>query len=828
MPGGGVVHAPVSWIAEFAALPARLAARDLADAFVRAGLEVEGVESAGDALSGPIVVGRVLSVEAEPQKNGKTVNWCQVEVGEAEPRGIVCGAHNFVAGDLVVASLPGSVLPGGFAIAARKTYGHLSDGMICSVRELGIGDDHDGILVLPADSAKPGDDALDVLGLREAVLELAVTPDRGYCLSIRGLAREAATALGVGFRDVADLTVPDPDGGAYDVLVDDPAGCDRFSARAVSGLDPAAPSPEWMKRRLRSAGMRSISLAVDVTNYVMLETGQPLHAFDRASLVGPIRVRRAGAGEKLTTLDGTVRPLDPDDLVVADDSGPVALAGVMGGASTEIGLTSTDIVLEAAHWDPSSISRAVRRHRLPSEAAKRFERGVDPEIAGVALQRCVDLLVEYGGATPAPGYTVVGAGPVPVTIALRATLAQELAGLPITAETVTTLLERVGCQVSGRDELAIRPPSWRPDLVDPADLVEEVVRLVGYDRLPSALPTPPPGRGLTAPQVLRRTVSRAVAAAGYTEVLSYPFVAPEVYDQLGLPPEDERRQAARLANPLSDAEPELRTTLLPGLLATLVRNLGRGSRDVALFEMGLVYLPRAGAPRPPTLGVQHAPSAAELAALDASIPRQPRHLAVVLAGTLERPGWWGPGRAATWSDAVQAARTVAGAARVELEVRRSERAPWHPGRCAALSIDGLVVGYAGELHPRVVAALDLPARSCAMELDLDAIGSPEPARAPALSSFPPVLLDVALVVAEDVPAAALLEALRSGAGELLESVRLFDVYADAERLGPGVKSMAFALRLRAPDRTLTVEQATAARDSALARAAELYGARLRA
>ena len=847
MPGGGVVHAPVSWIADFASLPADLTARELGEAYVRVGLEVEGVDSPGDSLTGPIVVGRVLSAEPELQKNGKTINWCQVDVGAAEPRGIVCGAHNFVAGDLIVAALPGAVLPGGFAIAARKTYGHVSDGMICSVRELGISDDHgdmlgsqaplgdmlgsqaplDGILVLPPDSAKPGHDALDVLGLRGSVLEIAVTPDRGYCLSMRGLAREAGIALGVPFRDVADLEVPAPDGAAYPVTVDDLAGCDQFSARVVTGLDPAAPSPDRLQQRLRAAGMRSISLTVDVTNYVMLETGQPLHAFDRAKLRGAIGVRRAKAGETLGTLDGSERVLHPEDLVVTDDSGPIALAGVMGGASTEIGPSTTDVVLEAAHWDPSAIARAVRRHRLPSEAAKRFERGVDPAIAGVALQRCVDLLVEHGAATAAPGYTVVGDGPAPVSIELRAERPGELAGLPIGRDIVVAHLRTVGCRVEGADVLCVVPPTWRPDLTDPADLVEEVVRLVGYDAVPSVLPTSPPGRGLTPAQQLRRAVSRSLAAAGLTEVLGYPFVAPAVHDVFGLAADDERRRAARLVNPLSEAEPELRTSLLPGLLATLARNVGRGIRDVALFEMGLVYLPRADAPPVPRPGVEHRPSDVELAALDAIIPVQPRHVAAVLAGNFERSGWWGAGRPVTWADSVELARVVARAARVELEVRCADRAPWHPGRCGALLLDGEVIGHAGELHPRVVAALDLPERTCAVELDLDVFDPPPPVSAPTISAFPPVLLDVALVVDADVPAAGLQAAVREGAGELLESVRLFDVYVDGTLREAGKKSVAFALRLRAPDRTLTIEEATVARDAAVARAAELYRARLR-
>jgi phenylalanyl-tRNA synthetase beta chain len=486
------------------------------------------------------------------------------------------------------------------------------------------------------------------------------------------------------------------------------------------------------------------------------------------------------------------------------------------------------VVLEAAHWDPASISRAVRRHKLPSEAAKRFERGVDPQIAAIALQRCVELLVEHGGATAAPGFTVVGNGPEPVVIRLPSDRPAVLSGLAISAEATRARLVEVGCHVSGAGALTVVPPSWRPDLTDPADLVEEVVRLEGYDHIPSELPTPPAGRGLTEQQRLRRAVSRALASAGYTEVISYPFVSPSVHDTFGLASDDRRRKAIRLANPISDAEPEMRTSLLPGLLANLQRNIGRGTRDLAIFEVGLVYLPAESTEAPPRPGVDHRPADQELAAIARTVPQQPRHAAVVLSGEFEVPGWWGPGRRGSWSDAIEAARTVARAAAVELDTRKADIAPWHPGRCAELLLAGDVIGVAGELHPRVVAALGLPPGTCAMELDLDTFAAPEPAQAPTLSGFPPVLLDLALVVDQSVPAADVLSAVRSGAGDLLESVRLFDVYDSDERLrAAGQKSLAFALKFRARDRTLTVDEATSARDAAIAAAHAQHGATLR-
>lgn len=845
------MRAPLSWLREYVALPEGLSAREVGDALVRVGLEVERVESGADGLSGPIVIGRVLEIE-ELDGFKKPIRFCLVDVGEGVPRGIVCGARNFAVGDLIVASLPGAVLPGGFAIASRQTYGRLSDGMICSARELGIGDDHGGILVLapdPSDSIAPGDDALTALHLDDSVLDIAITPDRGYCLSIRGLAREAAVSLGAQFLDVASAFPVSPELTAgYPVRIEDEVGCAQFSVREITGLDPDAVTPDWMKRRLAQAGMRSIALAVDITNYVMLETGQPLHAFDRAKLNGPLGARRARAGESLQTLDGAVRTLDPDDLVVTDDSGPVALAGVMGGARTEVEPTTTGIVLEAACWEAASIGRAVRRHKLPSEAAKRFERGVDPAIAGPALERAVHLLVTLAGGADTRGGTVAGPGVRRVAITLDVSLPSRVAGLDIAAEAVARTLAAVGCETleqfgaasagplppsegaAETDVLQVVPPTWRPDLVDPATLVEEVVRLIGYDEIPASLPTPPPGRGLTGAQRLRRGVSRALGAHGYVEVLSYPFVSMDSADAFGLPEDDIRRRAVVIANPLSDAEPALRTSLLPGLLSTLARNLGRGTRDAALFEMGLVFLgapadhPAPSAPRP---SVERRPSDDELAAIAAAIPQQPRHVATVAAGAAESGGWWGPARPATWSDAIESARLVGRAAGAVLAVQPASVAPWHPGRCAAFSVSGSVVGWAGELHPAVLERLALPPRTVAMELNLDAFAPPAPAIAPQISPFPPALLDVAVVVDAAVASQTVAQALAEGAGPLLESIRLFDVFADEQRLGPERRSLAFALRLRAPDRTLTADDAAAVRDAALARAQEITGAVLR-
>ncbi|WP_223773634.1 phenylalanine--tRNA ligase subunit beta [Streptomyces sp. 135] len=834
------MRVPLSWLREYVDLPATETGRDVQAKLIEVGLEVETVEQLGGGLKGPLVVGKVLTIE-ELEGFKKPIRFCTVDVGTAngtgEPQEIVCGARNFAVGDKVVVVLPGAVLPGDFAIAARKTYGKTSHGMICSGDELGMGDDGSGgIIVLPPEH-EVGTDAIELLELVDEVLDIAVTPDRGYALSMRGVARETAIAYGLPLRDPALLDVPAPNSFGYPVKISDPLGCDRFTARTVTGLQPEARSPIWLKRRLQKAGMRPISLTVDIANYVMLELGQPLHTYDRSRIQGTIGVRRAEQGEKFTTLDGAKRVLDAEDLVITDDRGPIGLAGVMGGANTEIAdhdaeSGTTDVVIEAAHFDALSVARTARRHKLGSEAAKRYERGVDPQAASAAAQRTVDLLVLLAGGTAEAGVTEIIAPTAPRTITMPADHPDKVAGVTYGRETVVRRLQQVGCDVYGQDDLTVTVPSWRPDLAEPNDLAEEVIRLEGYENLPSTLPKPPAGRGLTDRQRLHRRFGRALAGAGYVEALSYPFIGENVFDQLGLEADDPNRRVVKLVNPLSDEEPALRTTLLPGLLAALRRNDGRGSHDLALFETGLVFHPREELKVAVRLPVDRRPTDEEIASLTDALPVQPRHAAVVLAGAREQAGWWGKGRPADWADAVEAARTLAREAGAELIVDQGQYGPWHPGRCAELKvvIDGDIVsvGHAGELHPRVVKALGLPARTCAMEVDLDRLeqAGEGTLRAPRISAFPVATQDVALVVDKEVPAAVVEYYLTGGAGELLESIRLFDVFVGSQ-LGEGKKSLAYALRFRAADRTLTVDEASAARDSAVALAAERTGAVLR-
>lgn len=828
------MKAPLSWILEHVDVPAGTTTEHLTDRLTLTGLKLEAIESPGREITGPLVVGRVLTMEPEPQKNGKTINWCTVDVGDAngtgEPQGIVCGAHNFAPGDLVVVVLPGGVLPGGFEIGARKTYGHLSAGMICSARELGLGEDHDGIIVLPADAGEPGQDVRPLLGLDEETIEFEINPDRAYALSVRGIAREVAVSVegATGFRDPALRDTPPADDQGHPVVVEDPDGCPVFVARTVTGFDPAAPTPDVIVQRITAAGMRPISLAVDVTNYVMLETGRPIHAYDADKVQGALVVRRAERGETLTTLDGTKRTLDPGDLVVADDSGIIGLGGVMGGETTEISASTTSVLVEAAHWDAVSMFRTGRRHKITSEAGKRNERGVDPTICEAAADRVVELLVEHGGARVEPGVTVVGTPPAMPVVAVPGDLAARVSGMDISEERSVECLRAIGCTVSGSGTLEVTPPPWRPDLTDAQDFSEEVVRLVGYDRVPSVLPTPPSGRGLTRAQQLRRRIGRTLAGEGFVEVVSFPFVGIPDLDALGLTGDDPRRDLLRLSNPLSAEAGFMTTTLLPGVLRTAGKNVGHGNADVAIFETATVTRPRHAGPAA-ILPVDRRPTDEEFAALDAALPAQPLHLALVASGDAVAGGWWGDARAVSWADAVEAVRSVAAALGLEVDATAAEVAPWHPGRCAELAVDGHVVGHAGELHPKVCEAFGLPRRSVAAEVDLDALieRAVHLRRAPSFSTYPVAKEDVALVVDASVPAAAVEAALREGAGELLESIRLFDVFT-GEQVGEGRKSLAYALRLRAADRTLKEGEAAAARDAAVALAAERTGAAQRA
>jgi len=825
---------PYSWLREVVAAGAPdwdVAPGDLEQTLVGIGHEVEEVITLGP-VDGPLTVGRVTGIE-ELSGFKKPIRACLVDVGDGRRREIVCGATNFVVDDLVVVALPGTTLPGGFAITARKAYGRNSDGMICSAAELGLGADHSGILVLPPGSAEPGADGAGVLEFDDVVLHMAITPDRGYCMSVRGLAREIACAYDLDFVDPAEVKPLPVEGEAWPLTVQAETGVRRFALRPVTGIDPAAVSPWWLQRRLLLSGIRATSPAVDVTNYVMLELGHPMHAHDRNRITGGFAVRFARPGETVVTLDDVERKLDPADVLIVDDVATAAIGGVMGAASTEVRADSTDVLLEAAVWDPAAVSRTQRRLHLSSEAARRYERAVDPAISVAALDRCAGLLAEIAGGAVSPTLTDWRGDPPrddwsPPRIRIAVDLPDRVAGVTYAPGTTARRLTQIGAVAAENDDiLIVKPPSWRPDLLQPADLVEEVLRLEGLEVIPSVLPSAPAGRGLTAVQKRRRAIGKSLAQSGYVEILPTPFLPAGVFDLWGLPADDPRRMTTHVLNPLEADRPELASTLLPGLLEALGRNVSRGLFDAALFAIAQVVQPTEQTRGIELIPVYRRPTDAEIAMLDASLPRQPQHVAAVLAGLREPRGPWGPGRRVEATDALEAVRIIARASAVDVVLRAAQYLPWHPGRCAEVLVGETRVGHAGQLHPAVIERSGLPKGTCAIELNLDAIPIVEALPAPRVSPFPAVFQDVSLVVSAHVPAQAVADAVREGAGELLEDIQLFDVFTGPQ-IGEDRKSLTFALRFRAPDRTLTEDDASAARDAAVRRAAEVLGAILRA
>ncbi len=823
------MRVPLSWIREFADVPGSLSNEEISDAFVRVGFEVEEIYVTGADISGPLKVGRVVNVEIITEFK-KPIRWVELDCGEESTRFVICGADNFVADDLVVVALPGAILPGGFAISQRETYGKTSNGMICSSRELGLSDEHSGILVLPINSANIGDDALTLLDVADVIFDIAVNPDRGYALSIRGMARELAASLGVAYRDpIASINVsvfPISKSGSdsgVEVTIDDPTGASVIYIRTLSNFDPSFPSPLWMSRRLEKCGMRSISLAVDVTNYVMLELGQPLHAFDSKRINGSLHIRRAGTPIPFTTLDGQDRLLAPEDLLVADDIHPLALAGTMGGLDSEVTLSTTTLAIEAARFDPLSIAKNSRHHRISSEASRRFERGVDPSLAEFASARASQLLIDLGGAAHVASRKAGEPRFSPI-VDFDPTYVSTLTGADISTAEVEKMLLLVGCDVEKSSEKLWRidPPSWRSDLRAPADLVEEVARMVGYDSIPSVLPSHPVSPGLTYTQLRRRVISQLMADRGLVEIQTYPFTSESAMKSLGYT--GARGKAFRLSNPMSEDTPLLRTHLIPGLIEAAQRNLGRGTRNFGIFEIGLVFQNATELASIENPSTEQRPTREQIDALYSGVPHQPLHLGGLLIGQAEKEDWRGKGRAYDWTDAIALAGSVLSACNLEWTVGKSDFAPWHPGRCAEILISGRTIAHAGELHPRVVADFGLPERSCAFVVNLSALPDPHVTRAPILGTLPVAVQDIALIVDESIPSAAVVMALQSGAGEMLESIELFDRYS---QIGEGKVSLAFTLTFRAPDRTLTGAEVAQMREAAVGAARAQLGAVLR-
>lgn len=785
------MRVPLRWLAEWIELPpeAELLAR-----LTQGGLEVEGVERVGPDLSG-VRVGLVASREQHP--NADRLSLCRVDLGAGEPVEIVCGAPNVAAGQKVAVASPGALLPDGRKLEKAKIRGIASHGMICSARELGLGDDQAGILVL--DPAAPVGAPLDqVLAAGERVVEIALTPNRGDCASLLGIAREVKAHFGGALR-VPPVEPPEtgaPAADSFRIEIADREGCARYAGRLVRGIR-VGPSPAWLQQRLEAAGMRAINVIVDVTNLVLLELGQPLHAFDAALLRGGVvRVRRAAPGEKLATLDGERRALEPDDLVIADGERAIALAGVMGGAETEVGERTRDVFLESAQFDPTRVRRSARRLGLHSEASYRFERQVDREGVRRACDRAARLLAELAGGQVAPGI-VEAAGaplePLPV-LALDPARANRLLGTALAPEEIVALLARVDVAVEDprATPLRCRVPSWRNDLRRPVDLVEEIARIHGYDRIPTTMPSERLAPVVTArPRALAAAARDALRAAGLLECMTLPFTSPAALDGVGLAEDDPRRRLLRVLNPLTEEEGWLRTTLVPSILAVVRGNRSRQVERVRVFELGASFHPRA----------------------PGELPEERPELVAAIAGSAD--GLWQAGTPVpVFFELKGAAEQVLEALGLSARFQPGADAPWwHPAASATIEVGGHAAGGLGELHPDTAARLGIEGPCAVLVLDLGALAAagPEPRHFQEPSRHPLVRRDLAVLLPRDVPAARVLEAIRAAAGPDLVEAGVFDRY-EGRGVPEGRVSVAFRLVFQRPDRTLT--------DAEVARAVE--------
>lgn len=816
------MYAPLSWIKEFVEIPSSLTADEISKGLVRVGFEVEDVIHQGADVKGPLVFGEVLSIE-EITEFKKPIRYVGLDCGEKQTRYVICGATNFVVGDMVLVALPGAVLPGDFAIAARETYGKTSNGMICSAKELGLSDDHAGIMVFDKEQVGSKDDVREVLQIDDVIFDIAVNPDRGYALSIRGVAREIAGAFGLKFTDPADQLRGlnfDKSGSGVKPKIEDKDSASVFYLRTLSDFDSKASTPLWMRRRIEKMGMRSISLVVDVTNYVMLELGQPLHAFDRKKIKGDLKVAKAGKSAKFVTLDGQERTLDPSDLMVSDDERPLALAGTMGGLYSEITQETTEIALEAVRFNPVAIAQNSRRHKLSSEASRRLERGVDPSLAELASARFVQLLTEHSSAKHVETLSA-GVAKYPAPFIINPDQISNILGFEVSVSQILESLHTIGCIVDEKN-FEVTPPSWRPDLTNVSDIAEEVARIIGYDSIPSVLPNRPLHASLTSIQKRRRVISQFLANRGLAEVLTFPFTNQKTIDDMGFV--GARASTYALANPMSDENPLLRVHLIPGLIEVAARNISRGAQDFAIFEMGSIFRSSKKLETFVNPDTADRPSQQVISKIFDSVPEQTEMVAGLLVGKKEVENWQGKSQSFEWNDAISFAQEILDLCHLDYEIKRSELAPWHPGRCAELIVDGKVVAHAGEIHPRILAQYNLPARSSAFAINLGALPASGLVRPNRVGVMPAAVQDVALIVESTVPALEVQQALKDGAGDLLESISLFDRY---DKVGDGKVSLAFTLTFRAEDRTLTGEEVSAMREAATNLAAKRCGATVR-
>lgn len=812
------MRVPLSWLKELVDIT--LPTDELCDRLDMTGTKVEAVHTFGESLEG-VVVGQVLTKEQHP--DAEKLTYCSVEVGQAEPLHIVCGATNFKAGDKVPVACVGAVLPDGTRIQKAKLRGLVSMGMMCSAAELGVGGDAGGLLILP-DDASVGTPFAEYYGLGQSVLELEVTPNRPDCLSMVGVAREVAAVLDTSFMEPAG-TLDESGTPAADLVsveIETPDLCPRYTARVIRGVT-VGPSPRWLADKVAACGTRPINNVVDVTNYIMYELGQPLHAFDLNTVAtedgkAAIIVRTAREGETLTTLDGQDRTLASDTLLITDPSGPIALAGVMGGEATEVSESTVDILLEAACFDAATTSRTSRRLGLVSEASLRFERGGDPDLPARAAARGAALLAEVSGGAVAPGIVDIYPGRKPPRkVTVRPERVNVVLGTAITPDEVASILRRLGIETTPvGDALEAVIPTFRPDLEREIDLVEEVARVFGLENIVS---TRPGGRervgGRTQAQRLRERIGSALRSAGLDEHIGYSFGDQGDLERLGWDLASDQ-VLVELINPMSEEQGVMRWTLLPGLLTAVSHNQRHGVADVHIYEMGTVFMTAEGRKQ----------------------PKERLMVGGALAGAWRRPGWNEPAQALDFFDGKGVVETLMDALHVERWSLRPAEHPWlQPGRSADLIVGGDVVGWLGEVSVGVLGRYEATGPVTTFEISVPALvkaGARQSISYREIPRYPAVTLDLALVVGEDVAAERVLASIKAAGGGLLESVRLFDVYRDpagvaddARRLPVGSKSLAFSLAYRAAERTLTDEDVRPVHEKVIRKVCAAVGGEVR-
>lgn len=807
----------LKWLSEYVDVPSDLKA--FCDRLDLTGTGVEAVEKTGEAFDG-VVVGYVETCEQHPDSDHMHV--VSVNVGADEPVQIVCGAPNIAAGIKVPVATVGAVLPGDLKIKKSKLRGVASCGMCCSQRELGMGNNHDGIWVLPED-AVVGTPIAEYLKLSDTVLDLEITPNRPDCLSMAGMAREVGamyrTDVAYPQGELVEDASATPTSDQVSIEIADASRCCRYTARVIRDVQ-VGPSPDWLAERVTAAGARSINNIVDVTNYILFLLGQPLHTFDFDKLAGAdgmahIIVRPAAEGEKLTTLDGEARELTPDMTVIATPDRAVALAGVMGGLDSEVTDGTATVLLEAAAFNRAHTSRTSRNLGLISEASMRYERGVDDNPVALNADMAAALIAEVAGGTVCPGMVDVWLEKTePVDLAFRVPRFCAMMGADIPRADVVDILERLGCQVSDAadaDVLDVVAPTFRPDLEREIDLYEEVLRLWGMDRVPATLPG---GRGRfgvrSELEHVMDVVNKTMCASGLNETMTYSFAEPGDLDRLRMSAEG-LGQPVELINPLNADQSVMRQSIIPGLLRSVAYNQSRGVKNVQLYEAGAVFFATQGKKE----------------------PKERRRLAGVLAGAMGDAGWNAAPAPFDFFDGKGAVENLArelALPKLRFKVLAADEAPHlQPGRAAAVLSGGVELGWVGELHPLAVDAFDADAPVVAFELDVEALArAARPARDYVdVPTFPAVSMDVAFVVDEGVTHERLVQCMTSAGGKLLEDVRLFDVYRDEARVGAGKKSMAYALTYRAADRTLTSEEVDKAHERLIKKVSAATGAEVR-